>query len=554
VTEMIGTLASASTTSSVVLSTGSNLITGASGSTTFAGTISGAGTLTKVGTTSAFTLSGSNTYTGPTVISQGTLTVNGSLQTATNSVNLDDASSVLNGTGTVLRPVIATSTGSGSKIGDSSSSLTITNVGGTGIDVQQGANNVTITDVTATGNNIGMLIEPGSGNETTITGSTITSNTTGLEVLNGCITATGNIIGGTSGKGNNDGVLIPATNPVNAALPVNPLLTLELNNISWNMVGLQNSSSVSVSAMFNWWGNAAGPGPVDGMGRNPVVGVSTANYTPFAVDTTSVGPNPSTSKFSTGTGSDGNVYVAGSMGADNITATVDSSNPNVIHVTVANASGTTSNTYTRGSSSNRLIIYAFGSTGGTTHDSITVSGSWDAEIHSGPGNNRITTVGTGSDVIFGGGNDIIVANTSGNNVIVEGLSTGKTGAPAAPQMSAGRGANIFIAGDLGCSLAPMSASGRFDYATLRAIDDAWAAGTMGGMADAMLPGTIDLFNAANTPGDIMTGTARAVITPGTGKSWFVVKGANNPVNTPAGLDTDYVAGSTANPNFRQAIK
>ena len=42
--------------------------------------------------------------------------------------------------------------------------------------------------------------------------------------------------------------------------------------------------------------------------------------------------------------------------------------------------------------------------------------------------------------------------------------------------------------------------------------------------------------------------------PGTGKSWFVVKGAGNPVNTPTGVNQDYVAGSTSSPNYRQAIQ
>jgi hypothetical protein len=74
------------------------------------------------------------------------------------------------------------------------------------------------------------------------------------------------------------------------------------------------------------------------------------------------------------------------------------------------------------------------------------------------------------------------------------------------------------------------------------------------MADAMNGAALDLFNAANTPGSIMTGTARAVITSSTGKTWYVVKGGSNPVNTPTGLDADYVTGSTANPNYRQGIK
>ena len=34
----------------------------------------------------------------------------------------------------------------------------------------------------------------------------------------------------------------------------------------------------------------------------------------------------------------------------------------------------------------------------------------------------------------------------------------------------------------------------------------------------------------------------------------VVKGAGNPTNTPTGINQDYIAGSTANPNYRQAIQ
>ena len=63
---------------------------------------------------------------------------------------------------------------------------------------------------------------------------------------------------------------------------------------------------------------------------------------------------------------------------------------------------------------------------------------------------------------------------------------------------------------------------------------------------------LDLYTAANTPGAIQTGSARVVITPGTGKTWFVVKGGANPTLTD--LDTDYVGSSTNAGNFRQAIQ
>jgi len=552
-TETTGALASSSSNTAVQLGSGSNLITGGNASTTFAGSIGGPGTLTKTGS-SDFTLSGTNSYAGPTVIAKGILTVNGTLQTATNSVNLDDASSALNGTGRVLRPVIATSTGSGSRVGGSAgANLTVTNVGGSGIDVQAGANNVTISGVTATGNNVGILVEPGSGNTTTITVSTITSNMQGLEVLNGCITATGNVI-----TGNNVSVYLPAVNPNNASLPVNPLLTLEGNNISGNTTGLQNSSTMAVTAILNWWGNSAGPGAVDSLSRNPVAGVNVNDFTPYALDATSAGLKPTTFNFFNGTGADGNVYVTGTLGADSILAMVDGVNSNIIHVT-----GPHSGAYTRGGAGNRLIVYSFGADMPGTHDTITVSGSWNAEIHAaalayreppsfgGTSSATITTLGSGNDVIFGGGNDNINADSSGNNVIVAGLSTGKTGAPTGPRISGGSGSNLYIAGSVDCALAPLAPSGRLDYATLRAMDDLWALG-MGGMADAM--STAALFSVANTAGAIQTGTARATITSGSGKSWYLVKGAGNPVYSPTGINADYVTGSTGNPNYRQAIQ
>ena len=83
------------------------------------------------------------------------------------------------------------------------------------------------------------------------------------------------------------------------------------------------------------------------------------------------------------------------------------------------------------------------------------------------------------------------------------------------------------------------------------MDDLWASG-LGGMTDAM--NAAALFSVVNTPGAILTGTARATILPGSGKSWFIVKGAANPVNTPTGNNADYVAGSTANPSYRQAVQ
>jgi hypothetical protein len=246
---------------------------------------------------------------------------------------------------------------------------------------------------------------------------------------------------------------------------------------------------------------------------------------------------------------------------------VDATNSNLIHVTV---NGTTSN-YLRDGVGNRIIIYGFGDDNPGTTDSITVSGDsatapWNAQINAeiqlayrepvsftGTSRTTISTTGFGSDVIFGGGNDIINALTSGNNVLVVGKSMGKTGSPTAPRLSGGTGNNIYIAGFIDCTLAPLASTGRLDYEALRAIDDMWASGvggSLGAMADAAL------YSVVNTPGAITTGSARASIFPATGggHNWFVVKGSSNPMNTPTGSNADYVAASPNSPNYRQAIQ
>jgi hypothetical protein len=190
-------------------------------------------------------------------------------------------------------------------------------------------------------------------------------------------------------------------------------------------------------------------------------------------------------------------------------------------------------------------------------------GNWNAEIHTaalsyrepmgfgGTSGSVVLTMGSGSDVIFGGGNDTIHADSNGNNVIVTGLSRGKTGAPTAPRVSTGNGSNVVIGGSVDCALAPLATSGRLDYATLRSMDDLWASGT-GGEEDAMSAAA--LFSVANTPGAIQTGTARVIITPGRGNNWFILKGAGNPINTPTGTNQDYLNGSAAGANYRQSIQ
>ncbi|KRE24746.1 hypothetical protein ASE66_05905 [Bosea sp. Root483D1] len=75
----IGSLASASATSEVILGAKALSIGDTNASTSFAGIISGAGgSITKTGT-GTLTLTGANSYTGATAVDGGTLIVNGSI-------------------------------------------------------------------------------------------------------------------------------------------------------------------------------------------------------------------------------------------------------------------------------------------------------------------------------------------------------------------------------------------------------------------------------------------------------------------------------------------
>jgi Bacterial Ig domain/Putative Ig domain len=552
ISETTGALVSTSSSTDVQININSSLTTNGAGSSSYAGALTGFGALNKAGPATSLTLTGTSLNGGPTVNVVGTLVVNGSYAML---VVLTDASSVLEGHGSVRGPVVVAGTpASGAIVTSSGGTLTITSGGPFGIDVQPGANNVSISNITVTGSNIGIRLEPGNGNMTSVKGNAIDANNIGVEPLNGCLTVTGNLI-----NGDNTGVEIPAVNPNNPSLAVDPLLTLEGNDLSGNHAfGLENATSMGVTAILNWWGSSSGSAVAA-----QVSGVSVGNYTPFALDAASVGPIPTMFDFFNGTGIDGNVYVTGTLGQDSISATADTTNNLLVSVTV---NGVTNN-YLRGNTGNRVIIYGFGDNGLGTRDTIIANDNtasvWNAQINSealtyrepitfsGTSSSTITTTGFGSDVLLGGGNDYLAALTSGNNVIVAGRSAGRTGAPSAPRLIGGSGNNINIAGNVDCTLAPMASTGRLDYEALSAIDQLWAMG-LGGVADAM--SVAALFSVVNTPGAILSGTARATIIPGSGQSWFIVKGAGNPVNTPTGNNSDYIAGPTANPNYRQAVQ
>ncbi len=191
--ETIGSLAGASTTSSVILNA-NTLTTGDGNNTDFAGDISGAGNLIKQGT-GTFTLSGANTFTGTTTVNDGILDVTGSL--ASTVIDVTD--------GTLITDGGAFASGAAVSVG--TSTLTI-----------NGTENITsLTQTDGTVNGIGTITTSGaftqSGGATSGTidinsngfiqsnGATIAAATSvtssGDQILNG-----GNILGALDGLGN----------------------------------------------------------------------------------------------------------------------------------------------------------------------------------------------------------------------------------------------------------------------------------------------------------------------------------------------------------------
>jgi Ca2+-binding RTX toxin-like protein len=134
-------------------------------------------------------------------------------------------------------------------------------------------------------------------------------------------------------------------------------------------------------------------------------------------------------------------------------------------------------------------------------------------------------------VLFGGSGTDYLSGGGGNDVLVGGSGSSR--------LSAGSGNSILVAGYFTNGLThvpPTSASAdpRYDYSTLRAIDDAWALQASGGSAGAMAADS-DLFNAGNaTPLSNPTGVIvdpatsfdQVYCTTGTGNDW-IIGGANN---------------------------
>jgi Ca2+-binding RTX toxin-like protein len=352
-----------------------------------------------------------------------------------------------------------------------------------------------------------MLVTQGTQAHTGGEGLIVRSNTVGVDAESGCVLIQQSTFGGASGQGNGTALYMSASSVAN--------FVVQLSNISWNTVGAQNNSTtLSISAILDWWGNAAGPGPVDGLGRNPVGGL--VDYIPFAT-----GSNVTT--FASGVlVIGGNIYVVGTNNADNITVTIGSgtTTPQV----KVQFGTTTLGTYTLGSdlTQNRVVIYGLDG-----NDTIRVVGTRNAEIHGGDGNDTITG-GSGTDVIYGEGGDDTIDGGAGNDVLVGGVGR--------DTLIGNAGDNIMMAGDLACFMVFNGPGGprRYDFTTMQQIVAGWSA--MGGGNPSGNASTAELQSDAlagfigDTSGDSMSN--------GTGKGWFICQA------------TDTVTTSTAAPNWR----
>jgi outer membrane autotransporter protein len=196
--ETIGSLASASVSTNVLL--GNNtLTTGGNGdSTTFDGVIqngppSANGSLIKEGT-GTFTVTNTNTYTGQTTVNGGTLNVTGSIASTSVVVNnngvlqvdgaslVDTAQVALNGTGKL-------------KLDGSETIGALTGVGGSSVDL--GANTLTTGDSTSTTfagtmSGSGSLVKQGAGTFSITGNNTFTGST---NVTAGTLNVTGALAG-----------------------------------------------------------------------------------------------------------------------------------------------------------------------------------------------------------------------------------------------------------------------------------------------------------------------------------------------------------------------
>ena len=170
--EQIGSLASASNTSTVVLGT-NVLTTGGAANTSFAGSITGSGGLTKEGN-GTFSLTGANTYTGTTTVNAGILDLQGGASIAdagavvvnaggTLQVSANETIGSIGGAGNVLLNANLTT-------GDGGNTTLSGVISGAGNLTKQGAGTLSLTGVNTysgiTNVNGGVLEFTGAGAKT----------------------------------------------------------------------------------------------------------------------------------------------------------------------------------------------------------------------------------------------------------------------------------------------------------------------------------------------------------------------------------------------------
>ena len=179
----------------------------------------------------------------------------------------------------------------------------------------------------------------------------------------------------------------------------------------------------------------------------------------------------------------GNLIIVGTEGIDTID--VNANNPSAISI---NGKGS----YLV-SPTGHVIVYGLGSA-----DNINLAGNVNLEAHGGAGNDTITG-GAGNDVIWGDAGDDTLTGSAGNDVLAGGIGSDRLVGSA--------GHDMLIAGELTGD----HNGAAYDYTTLRAIDDQWAAN--------FTPDT-DLANTSNDV-DVVDESADQ-LTGSSGHDWFIV--------------------------------
>ncbi|WP_024850362.1 autotransporter family protein [Hydrogenovibrio kuenenii] len=378
--ETIGSLASASGTSTVIIYSNKTLTTGDAADTTFAGVISDGGAfasdignLAKTGT-GTFTLTGANTYTGTTTVTEGTLNVTGSI--ASTTVNVDTGGKLQVGGSSIADAAALTLNGTGQlQITSSETIGSLASASGTST-VTLGANTLTTGDATDTtfagvASGTGGLTKTGTGTFTLTGANTYTGGTT---IMAGTLQiGSGGSIGSITGDIAN-----------NSKLTFNRSDVLTYGNVI--------SGTGSLTKL--------GAGSLNLSNANTYTGTTTVNAGTLSVNGSIIN---STTTVNTGgalggNGTVGSVYIAGgtvapgnSIGTLNVNGNVDFSAGGVYAVEIDDAGNTdlikASGTATLtngtinvkpkagsyGGSTNYTVLTAAGGLGGTTFSGVSSS-------------------------------------------------------------------------------------------------------------------------------------------------------------------------------------